>query len=68
MMGNIRIMSSELDADDGLVITFSDGTTGAYVVEELLELRPCRENDRVIPHECSVDLDRPAAARGRAAS
>ena len=29
--------------DDGLIVTFSDGTTGAYVVEELLELRPIRE-------------------------
>ena len=27
----------------GLILTFSDGTTGAYVVEELLELRPNRE-------------------------
>ena len=26
--------------DDGLIVAFSDGTTGAYVVEELLELRP----------------------------
>jgi hypothetical protein len=24
-------------------VTFSDGTVGAYVVEELLELRPYRE-------------------------
>ena len=28
---------------DGLIVTFSDGTVGAYVVEELLELRPHRE-------------------------
>jgi hypothetical protein len=39
----IRILTTEHDGDDGLIITFSDGTTGAYVVEELLELRPIRE-------------------------
>jgi len=39
----IRILSTETDGDDGLIVTFSDGTTGAYVVEELLELRPIRE-------------------------
>ena len=32
-----------LDGHDGLVVTFSDMTTGGYVVEELLELRPIRE-------------------------
>jgi hypothetical protein len=39
----IRILTTENDGDDGLIVTFSDGTTGAYVVEELLELRPVRE-------------------------
>jgi hypothetical protein len=39
----IRILTTEFDGDDGLIVTFSDGTTGAYVVEELLELRPYRE-------------------------
>ena len=39
----IRILTPQLDGDDGLIVTFSDGTTGAYVVEELLELRPIRE-------------------------
>ena len=39
----IQIRTTELDGDDGLIVTFSDGTTGAYVVEELLELRPIRE-------------------------
>jgi len=40
---SIRILTTENDGDDGLILTFSDGTTGAYVVEELLELRPIRE-------------------------
>jgi len=31
------------DGEDGLILTFSDGTTAAYVIEELVELRPCRE-------------------------
>ena len=39
----IRILTIEPDGDDGLIVTFSDGTTGAYVVEELLALRPVRE-------------------------
>jgi hypothetical protein len=38
-----RILTTEPDGDDGLIVSFSDGTTGAYVVEELLELRPVRE-------------------------
>jgi hypothetical protein len=33
----------ELEGDDGLVVTFSDGTTAGYIVDELLELRPHRE-------------------------
>lgn len=37
----IRILTVEPD-DDGLVITFSDGTTAGYLVDELLELRPHR--------------------------
>ena len=34
---------SLIDGDDGLIVTFSDGTTAGYVVEELLLLRPHRE-------------------------
>ena len=37
----IRILTVERD-DDGLVITFSDGTTAGYLVDELLDLRPHR--------------------------
>jgi hypothetical protein len=37
----IRILTTEPD-DDGLVLTFSDGTTAGYLVEELLDLRPQR--------------------------
>ena len=43
MNGEIQILAVELDGHDGLLVTFSDGTTGGYVVEELLELRPVRE-------------------------
>ncbi len=39
----IEILTVEMDGDDGLIVTFSDGTTGAYVAEELLGLRPYRE-------------------------
>ena len=43
MADNIRILTLERDDPDGLIVTFSDGTSAAYLVEELLELRPCRE-------------------------
>jgi hypothetical protein len=43
MSERIRIVTVERDGDDGVILTLSDGTTAAYVVEELLELRPRRE-------------------------
>ena len=43
MTKKISMVSVELEADDGLLVTFSDGTIAGYVVEELLELRPHRE-------------------------
>jgi hypothetical protein len=43
MTTHIWILTVEQDGRDGLIVTFSDGTVGAYVVEELLELRPRRE-------------------------
>jgi hypothetical protein len=39
----MRIQNAELERDDGLMVTFSDGTTAGYVVEELLDLKPHRE-------------------------
>jgi hypothetical protein len=42
MHNEIQIISVEKDGNDGLIVAFSDGTTGEYVVEELLGLRPCR--------------------------
>ena len=46
MPDSIQILTTERDGDDGLIVTFSDGTTGAYVVEELLQLRPFREREK----------------------
>jgi hypothetical protein len=43
MAGDINIIRVEKDDPDGIIVTFSDGTFGGYVVEELLELRPYRE-------------------------
>ena len=50
----IHILSVEQDSHDGILVTFSDGTTAGYVVEELLNLRPRREpinpaNSRNLP-------------------
>ncbi|MGD0347464.1 MAG: hypothetical protein ABSA85_11950 [Terracidiphilus sp.] len=43
MTQDIKILKVEKDGEDGLIVTFSDGTIGGYVVEELLSLRPIRE-------------------------
>jgi hypothetical protein len=42
MRNSIQILTVEQETD-GVVVTYSDGTTAGYVVEELLELRPHRE-------------------------
>ncbi len=42
MSNLVRILGVEQDGGDGLIATFSDGTTAGYVVEELLDLRPVR--------------------------
>jgi hypothetical protein len=39
----IKILTAELEGDDGLILTFSDGTIAGYVAEEMLDLRPSRE-------------------------
>jgi hypothetical protein len=41
------ILKVEKDGEDGLIVTFSDGTLAGYVVEELLLLRPIREAVKV---------------------
>jgi hypothetical protein len=41
-VGTIKILKVEKDGDDGVYVTFSDGTSAGYVVEELLALRPSR--------------------------
>ena len=43
MDSTIQILTIEQDGRDGILVTFSDGTTAGYVVEELLNLRPYRE-------------------------
>lgn len=44
MASRVTILEVEKDGEDGVIVTFSDGTFGGYVVEELLLLRPIREN------------------------
>jgi hypothetical protein len=43
MTSEIYILKTEKDGKDGLIVAFSDGTTGAYIAEELIDLRPYRE-------------------------
>ncbi len=56
----IRIVKSEQEGDDGIFVTFSDGTVAGYVVEELVALRPAREQapgrsaDRRSPEQAPV--------------
>jgi hypothetical protein len=42
------ILSAEKDGEDGILVSFSDGTVTGYVVEELLRLRPVREKVEVL--------------------
>jgi hypothetical protein len=43
MTNSVQILTAERDGKDGVFVSFSDGTSAGYVVEELLELRPKRE-------------------------
>jgi len=52
----IEIIRVELDGKDGIWVTFSDGTTAGYVVEELLDIRPIRMGERS-PNGHSVSLN-----------
>jgi hypothetical protein len=54
MNKEIQMLTVELDGNDGLIVTFSDGTIGAYVIEELLILRPIRE--RVATKKTQIDV------------
>jgi hypothetical protein len=40
----VGILAVERDAEDGVIVKFSDGTITGYVAEELLILRPFRES------------------------
>jgi len=40
----LALLDAKLDHADGVIVRFSDGTEGAYVSDELLELRPERES------------------------
>jgi hypothetical protein len=53
----IQIQAVDCDGDDGLIVNFSDGTTAGYVAEELLQLRPCREQIEK-PEDSSRDIAR----------
>jgi hypothetical protein len=49
----IRIVTVAGDGEDGLNVTFSDGTTAGYLVE-LLDLRPRREHGEGLTGPFSV--------------
>ena len=66
MPTKLSMLSVELEGDDGLLVTFSDGTIAGYVVEEMLKLRPHREPTGRPP--ASVIKDRRYRARVALAS
>lgn len=39
----VHVVGVEKGGEDGVIVTFSDGTVAGYIVEELLSLRPIRE-------------------------
>jgi hypothetical protein len=43
MTQQLKILNAEKDGEDGVLVKFSDGTITGYVAEELLALRPIRE-------------------------
>jgi hypothetical protein len=51
MPDSIQILTVEKDDGDGLIATFTDGTTAGFVAEELLKLRPERELTDEVGHE-----------------
>ncbi|MGO9326314.1 MAG: hypothetical protein ACLP07_17305 [Terracidiphilus sp.] len=59
MTEQIRIIEVEKDGEDGLIVTFSDGTICGYVAEELLEIRPIREKVKKTPHTERKTLSHP---------
>jgi hypothetical protein len=42
----IRIVTVAGDGEDGLFVTFSDGTIAGYLVEERIDLMPGREHGK----------------------
>ena len=58
---SIRILTAEHDGEDGLIVAFSDGTTGAYVVEELLALRHIRGRVKTSTHPQNLQRESASA-------
>ena len=56
MEKDIYILKVEKDGEDGVIVTFSDGTLAGYVAEELLLLRPIREAVEVGGATCGFKL------------
>lgn len=59
MIESIEILTVERDGEDGLIVTFSDGTSAGYVIEELLELRPFRQPTVESPSRLSAKDRKP---------
>jgi len=59
MAKEIYVIDFKIDGRDGLIVRFSEGTSDAYTVEELLELRPHREPVRPPPIALKASISRP---------
>jgi hypothetical protein len=54
---DIKILKVEVDGEDGVIVTFSDGTIGGYVVDELLLLSPVREAvEEPVDSDCTATI------------
>lgn len=45
MVSPIHILSLDQEGEEGVIVTFSEGTTGGYVIGELLHLRRLGESE-----------------------
>jgi hypothetical protein len=66
MLNAISKVTTKVDGQDGLIVTFSDRTITGYVAEELLELRPKREHvGHISPNSQILDHAPTVSAVGR---
>jgi hypothetical protein len=67
MPNPIEILTVEMDGEDGVIVTFSDGSTGAYGRRAVGFEAPPRIHRAILHHSCVVSnrlIDAPGLAAG----